>query len=280
MSGPAAGAKSPQAGAPRPPQPRRPGGRPPGPPPRGGLPRLRITLPERLPLRAVLIAVTALAVLVGGGSWAVYGSSWFRAERVTVGGTVQLTPAQVERAAGVPLGGALVSVDTGTVRKRLLAALPRIKDAEVARSWPHTITVKVTERTASAVLRTGGRFTEVDREGVRFATVGRAPGGVPLVQLTPDQSAGVQHFGTKRLLQAAIAVSADLPQSVHGKATAIRVRSYDGITVELTGGRDVLWGSAEQGARKAAVLSALMTARPHATHYDVSAPTAPAVSGS
>jgi len=243
-------------------------------------PRLRVTPPSR---RTTLIVLVLLTVLAGGGTWAVYGSSWLRATRVTVHGERVLTAGQIEHAAAVPLGGPLASVDTGAVRRRLLAALPRVERVDVTRSWPHTISVTVTERVPSAVLRNGAKFTEVDRDGVRFATVDRAPAGVPLVQLTPDTTgaaASLRMFPTGRLLQSAILVSADLPDSVRGRATAIRVRSYDGITVELAGGREVMWGSAEQGAFKASVLTALMKAEPHASRFDVSAPTSPAASGS
>jgi cell division protein FtsQ len=244
-----------------------------------GGPRRRVVLtpPGR---RTVLIGLILLTVLAGGGTWAVYGSSWFRATGVTVRGQRVLTAAQIERAAGVPLGGPLISVDTGAVRARLLRALPRIDRVSVDRSWPHTVSVTVVERTPSAVLRSGGRYTEVDRDGVRFATVDRAPAGVPLLQLAPTPSASLRHFGTKRLLQAAIAVAGDLPDSVRRQATAVRVRSYDGVTVELSGGREVMWGSSEDGPRKASVLTALMKAEPHATRFDVSAPTAPAAAGS
>ncbi|MEE4541580.1 FtsQ-type POTRA domain-containing protein [Streptomyces sp. V4-01] len=244
--------------------------------PRRGGPRF--TAPAR---RTALVALIVLTVLVGAGTWALYGSSWFRADRVAVAGNSALTTGQIERAAAVPLGGPLLSVDTGAVRGRLLAALPRIGRVEVGRSWPHTITVRITERTAAAVLRSGARFTEVDRDGVRFATVDRAPAGVPVLRLEPDRAgaaASLRQFGTTRLLQAAIAVAGDLPDVLRGRATAIRVRSYDGITVELSGGREVVWGSAEDGALKAAALTALMKVQPHADHFDVSAPTAPAAS--
>jgi cell division protein FtsQ len=231
--------------------------------------------------RAVLAALVALTLVTGGTTWALYGSAWFRATQVRVNGAGVLTAAQIERAAVVPLGGPLLSVDTGAVRRRVLAALPRVRDVAVTRSWPHTVRVEVTERTASAVLAApGGKFTEVDRDGVRFATAARAPRGVPLVQLTPVDSASLRHFGTRGLLRAAIEVSRDLPDSVRGRATTIRVRSYDGITVELSGGREVMWGSAEDGARKAEVLTALLKAQPEATRFDVSAPTAPAAAGS
>lgn len=250
-----------------------PAGRAPG--AGGGAPRLTVRA-----RRIALLVLVALTVLLGGGTWVVYGSPWLRADTVSVRGDGALTGAQITRAAAVPLGGALVSVDTGAVRKRLLKALPRLKDARVHRSWPHTVRIDVTEREPSAVLKSGGKFVEVDREGVRFATVDRRPTGVPLVELTPDQTASFRHFGTKRLLQAAITVAGRLPDSLTGHATAIKVRSYDAVTIELTGGKDVMWGSQDDSATKAQVLTALMKAEPDATHYDVSAPTAPAASGS
>jgi cell division protein FtsQ len=230
--------------------------------------------------RTVLVLLVAATVLLGGGTWAVYGSPLLRATKVGVEGNRVLTVDQIERAARVPLGGALMSVDTGAVRRRLLKALPRIDRVSVERAWPHTVRVKVTERVAAAVVRTGRTYTEVDKQGVRFATVDRPPAGAPLLQLGPVQPASLRQFGADGLLQAAIAVAADLPEAVRKGARAIRVRSYDGITVELTGGREVMWGGPGQGARKAAVLTALMKARPGAVRYDVSAPTAPAASGS
>ena len=49
--------------------------------------------------------------------------------------------------------------------------------------------------------------------------------------------------------------------------------------LELSRGRTVVWGSGEKGAAKARALTALMKAAPKARHFDVSAPTAPAVVG-
>ncbi|MCZ4121577.1 cell division protein FtsQ/DivIB [Streptomyces sp. H39-S7] len=230
--------------------------------------------------RAVLILLVLVTLSAAAGTWLVYGSSWLRAERVTVSGTDVLTAEEVRAAAGVPLRGPLASVDTGAVERRLLAALPRIREVTVERDWPHTIDLKVTERTPSAVLKSGGKFIEVDAEGVRFATVVTAPAGAPLVELTADQSPSLLHFGTKAMLRAAVEVSAKLPDSVRKDARVIRMRSYDSVIVELSGGRTVVWGSAEDGSRKAAVLTALMKAAKNANRFDVSAPSAPAASGS
>lgn len=55
--------------------------------------------------------------------------------------------------------------------------------------------------------------------------------------------------------------------------------SYDSVVLELTGGRSVTWGG-EQSDAKGRALNALLKAAPKAGHFDVSVPTAPAVSGS
>jgi cell division protein FtsQ len=94
--------------------------------------------------------------------------------------------------------------------------------------------------------------------------------------LTLSQSPSVRLFGTKRLLQAAVEVAADLPSAVHKAARSIRVRSYDNITILLSGGRTVMWGSRERGGEKAVALTALMKAVGGANRFDVSAPSAPA----
>lgn len=231
--------------------------------------------------RTALVLLIAVAVLTAAATWLLYGSSWLRVTAVQVTGTRVLTPDQVRRAADVRLGGPLVSIDTDAVAQRLRTRLRPIAAVEVSRSWPHTLTLRVTERIPSALIESGAKFIEVDADGVRYATVSASgvPKGVPLVKLAAQQSVSLRFFGAKRLLQAAVVVAGDLPAAVHRDARVIRVRGYDSITVELTGGRTVMWGSEEQGARKAQVLTALMKAAKSASHFDVSAPTAPSVSG-
>nr|WP_234430785.1 FtsQ-type POTRA domain-containing protein [Streptomyces sp. NRRL F-4489] len=235
----------------------------------------------RRPGRRGVIIIAVLAALLGGfGAWALYGSDWLRLESVRAAGTQVLTPREVVAAAAAPLHTPLASVDTDAIEHRLLARLPRIKRVEVTRSWPHTLGLEVTERTPELLLQTNGKFEEVDGEGVRFATVARAPKGVPLLTLTVSDPAGSRRFGTGRLLRAAVAVARDLPPAVRPDVRSVRVRSYDAISLELAGGRTVLWGSSEQGAEKAKVLAALLKAARDARHFDISVPSAPAVSGS
>lgn len=229
--------------------------------------------------RALAAAVVAV-LFVAGVIWLLYGSAWLRAEHVTTTGTQVLTPQQVEAAAEVPIGAPLIAVDTDAVEARLLRQLPRIHSVDVVRSWPHGIGLKVSERRPVLVLEKGGKFIEVDADSVRFATVDTAPRGVPRLELTTSASPSLRRFGADRLVGEAVRVRGDLPDRIVRDLTSLEVRSYDHISLELKGDRTVVWGSAEDGEAKARTLVALMKAAPTARHFDVSAPTAPAVSGS
>jgi cell division protein FtsQ len=244
-----------------------------------GISRLR-----RLSRHRTGVALLLVGLLVGGG-WLLYGSPWLRVRRVEVTGVRVLTREEVREAAPVRLGIPLASVDTGAVEARLRARLPRIASVAVVRTWPGTLMLEVTERTPKAVLKVGGNFIEVDAQGVRYATDSTAPSGVPLVKLTaPTTGAGVsetnRYFGTGNLLRAAVQVGADLPESVQKQTQVIQVESFDGISLELSGGRRVLWGSPQGGAQKAVALLALMKEAADAKYFDVSAPTNPAATAS
>ncbi|MEU9053976.1 FtsQ-type POTRA domain-containing protein [Streptomyces sp. NPDC048384] len=239
----------------------------------------------RVRRRRTMIILLVVLVLLGAGSvWLLYGSKWLRVERVSVSGTRVLTPAQVLEAADVPVGAPLISVETDAIEARLRRKLPRIDVVEVDRSWPRGISLKVAERTPVLIVQKDGKFVEVDKEGVRFATVSVAPKGVPALELTVSRSssaaASLRRFGEARLMREAVRVADALPDAVARGTQVVKVRSYDDISLVLSGGTTVAWGSGEKGAAKARTLTALMKASPDARYFDVSVPTAPASSGS
>lgn len=252
-----------------------PSGPPPGPRLGTGFPRLGLSG------RATLIAsLVAVAVLAGGGAWLLYGSAWLRVERVGVSGTRVLAPREVAEAADIPVNAPLASVDTDAVAGRLRAKLPRIASVAVERAWPDEIALKVVERKPEMLLKKGGKFIEVDKESVRFATAVNPPKGVPVLELDASDSPSLGRFGVARLQREAVRVAAGLPEPIHHRTRVIRVRSYDSITLELTDGRTVMWGSSERSATKSGVLLALMKTAGNARYFDVRAPSAPVVPGS
>ncbi|MFJ8016660.1 cell division protein FtsQ/DivIB [Streptomyces sp. NPDC096339] len=229
----------------------------------------------------VLLAALACALLLaGGGTWVLYGSSWLRVEKVTAGGTEVLTPEQVVAAAAVPVGAPLVGVDTDEIADRVRGRLPRIDSVDVVRAWPHGIGLKVTERKPVLLIKKDANFVEVDASGVRFDTVPKAPAGVPVLELNAGGSPSARRFDEERLLHEAVLIAGALPEPVSKQTVQVKVGSYDSVVLELTGGRSVTWGSGEQSEAKGRALTALLKAAPKAGHFDVSVPTAPAVSGS
>ncbi|MBT2412162.1 FtsQ-type POTRA domain-containing protein [Streptomyces sp. ISL-12] len=247
-----------------------------------GPPRVRRF--KRPRLRTIVILAALLVTLGGAAGWLFYGSAWLRVEEVSVSGTRVLTPEQVREAADVPVGEPLISVGIETIEARLTKKLPRIDVIEADRSWPDGIELKVTERTPVLLVQNGDKYVEVDDGGVRFATVSRAPKGVPLLELAVSRpgsaAASLRRFGEDRLAREAVRVAGRVPDPVARDTRLVKVRSFDDISLELTGGRTVAWGSGEKGADKARALTALMKAAPGARHFDVSVPTAPASSGS
>ncbi|TLS39850.1 FtsQ-type POTRA domain-containing protein [Streptomyces montanus] len=259
-------------------------------------PRLRRLPRERLPRpRTLIILLVCVALLGTGGVWVLYGSQWLRVERVSASGMRVLTAQQVLEAADVPVGSPMISVDTDAIEARLRRKLPRIDSVDVVRSWPHGIGLKVAERTPVVIIENTEKranFVEVDAKGVRYATVSRAPKGVPALELpaplsaarpssrTSSQSASLRRFGIDRLVREAVRVAGSLPAAVARDTRMVKVRSYDSISLELRGNRTVAWGSGEEGRAKARALTALMKAAPEARYFDVSVPTAPASSGS
>nr|WP_070197643.1 FtsQ-type POTRA domain-containing protein [Streptomyces oceani] len=227
-----------------------------------------------------LLLLLAVVLVASFGVWALYGSDWFRAERVSVSGTRALTEKQVRDAAAVPVGSPLASLDEAAVEHRLRERLRRIDRVRVERSWPHEVSVEVTERKPVLVLehspgRADGSYVEVDDDGVRFGTLDKRPKDVPLLSLEPRAPADARHFSDSRLRRAAARVAESLPESLARETRGVLVRSYDDISLRLTDGRTVLWGSADGGAAKAEALAALRKAEKDAEHFDVSVPRAP-----
>jgi cell division protein FtsQ len=192
-------------------------------------------------------------------------SDLLRVAHVEVSGAGRLTAAQVRDAAGAVKGDELATVDVDAMRRRL-EALPTVRRASVRRDWPRTIRIHIVERRPVAAIADRRAFHLVDVEGVRISTVTDVPKGIAVVRLGPRAAPA--------LVADALRVMAALPADLRRRVASVQVASPDGIELRTTDGDTVVWGSAEQSERKAAVLAALL--RHRATRYDVSAPDAPA----
>ncbi|MFF5172095.1 cell division protein FtsQ/DivIB [Micromonospora sp. NPDC000089] len=216
--------------------------------------RMRAALPW-----AVAAGVLALAGLV---AWTLLGTGLFGVREVRVVGARLVTPVEVRDAAAVPDGIPLARVDLAATARRIDALAP-VERATVTRDWPGALVVTVVERTGVAVVPRDGQFLVLDRTGVAFRAVPRAPDGLPVVRVVAP---GPEDPGTLAALQ----VLAALTPQLRAELTEVTVDGLARISLALRGDRTVVWGDATRGTDKARVATALL-GRDAAT-IDVSAP--------
>jgi cell division protein FtsQ len=201
-------------------------------------------------------------VLLTVGWWLLYQSKYFLVESVTIVGNSRLTAEQITGAAAVPVGNALMSLNTGAITEQLLT-LPEIKIATVERGWPHTILITVTERTPIAVAQTATGFNLIDDEGKNAGVVGAPPAGLLVIAAEPDSPA----------MKSAIAILAAVP--AEWKLASLTAATQDSVIGVLGNGVAITFGSGERAKDKVDVASALM--EKGYTVINVSAPDAPTI---
>lgn len=214
-----------------------------------------------------VVAVMVLVVLLVGGIWLVYFSSYLSVQGVDVTGVRQLSASQVRAAAAVAEGEPLARVDLDRIRSRVEAMAP-VRSADVTREWPDQVRIVVEEREAIAVVEIGGQLRGMDEDGVVFRDYAKAPADLPRVESSATT-------GSEALREAALVVAA-LPGDLAAKVDHVEVRTVDEISLVLRDDRTVEWGSAEQSEEKADVLASLLGQQ--ATHFDVSVPGRPTTS--
>ena len=217
--------------------------------------------------RRVVVAVLLLALVAAAG-WLVFFSPVLAVSGVQVTGSRVLSPDVVRRAASVPLGTPVATVDLDAISARV-DQLPAVKSVDVSRSWPDRVRIDVTERTAVAVVQggPGAPLRGVDREGVLFRQFPTKPHALPMLRMG-------DRTGTEALAEAA-AVAGSLPVGLARKVRYVEVRTVDTISLELRSGKQVRWGSADDSADKARVLERLLGVK--ASFYDVSVPGQPII---
>lgn len=214
-------------------------------------------------LRIALVLLLLLGLAAGAG-WVLLGSGVFAVKAVEVTGVDRLTASEVTARADIPEGEPLATLDAAGVQRRVGMLAP-VFSVEVARRWPGTVLINVTERTAAAVRARGTSWELVDRTGVAFATVQRRPRELALISAPVDQGPAA--------LKVALDVLAGLPADVRDQVRQVRAADAEHVSIKLTRGRSVVWGGPDRSERKSAVLSALLTRK--ARVYDVSAPDIP-----
>jgi len=215
-------------------------------------------------LGVVLLGLLALVVTVGLGL-VMYFTPLMSVRNVVVVGTGTVTEEQVLHAAAVPVGRPLLQVDTDAVADRV-ATIRQVATARVQREYPSTLRITIAERVPVAVKDFPDGPRLYDRDGVDFT--GPPPPALPYLDV---DNPGPADPPTK----AALEVLTSLRPDVAGQVGRVAAPSVASITLTLTDGRVVVWGTNDRTEEKAEKLAALLTQPGHT--YDVSSPDLPTV---
>ena len=220
-------------------------------------------------LRFVVLVLGVVIAVV-----AVFGATRSPAldvDHVVVRGADQTGAAAVRRASGVPLGRPLVSVDPAHVEARL-ERLPWVERASVARSWPGTVRITLTERTPIAVVGTGSAAVVVDGDGRAIAAAHHED--LPVVAGAPV-AVGRELAAPRRSV---VSILEEMPAALRREVAAAHA-TPSGIALTLTDDITVRWGDSSQPSAKADALAVLLEQADRSTiaGIDVSVPRAATV---
>lgn len=214
----------------------------------------------------VLMWSALISVIVVGLGLLLYFTPVMAVRNTVVTGVGAVTQEEIVAAAAVAPGTPLLQVNTDSVAERV-AAIRRIASARVQRQYPSTLRITVVERVPVVVKDYPDGPHLFDRDGVDFA-VGVPPPGVPYID---TDNPGPNDEPTKAALQ----VMTSLRPEVAEQVARIAAPSVAAITLQLSDGRQVVWGTTDRTEEKALKLGALLT-QPGKT-YDVSSPDLPTV---
>ncbi|MBW8763087.1 MAG: FtsQ-type POTRA domain-containing protein [Microbacterium sp.] len=213
--------------------------------------------------RVLWLSVVGALILLIGGSVATAYSPLFAVQKITVVGATTLDPATVESALDAQLGTPLALVDTSKVKAALLA-FPLIETYALEAKPPHDLTVRIVERTPVGVIRSDAGYTLVDAAGVVLSTTSDQPAGQPLLEITGGTDS--------RAFESAGLVVRSLPADVRAALTGVRASTADDVTLTLSSGLTVVWGSEDESALKGVTLARAIALNPEASTIDVTSP--------
>ncbi len=214
----------------------------------------------------MLLAAVVLAVVGVGLGLLLYFTPAMSARSIVVTGIEAIPLEEVLDAAGVQTGTPLLQINTNQVADRV-ATIRRVARARVQRQYPSALRITVVERVPVAVKDYPDGPHLFDRDGVDFATAPPPP-AMPHLDVDDPRPSDP---ATKAALHVLTALRPEVSVQV-GRIAAPSVAS---ITLTLTDGRVVIWGTTDRIEEKAEKLAALLT-QPGRT-YDVSSPDLPTV---
>ncbi len=223
---------------------------------------------KRYAIGSSLISIALLLILVAA---AVY-SPLLAVQKIIVTGNQRVSHKALVTALKGQLGRPLPQVANSDIADSL-KKFTLIESFSLISQPPHTLMIRVVERTPIAIVFQGGSFSYFDPAGVKVGSASRTD-LLPVLDIkgTPAQS---------ETYKTAISVLLALPEKMLSQIAVMTVKSTDNVTFRLRGyaGQKVVWGDKSNAVLKSKVLAALIKnqSKNDRVTYDVSSPNAPTV---
>lgn len=215
-------------------------------------------------LFGTLVVAVAVAGWYGGRagwSWVRNDSGWLDVTRVAVVGTARLDASELQAAAGVRPGDALLDIDAPAVVARL-ELLPLVRRAQVKKNWSREVVITVEERQPVALVLID-RLVEVDVDGVVLpADAGGDMANLPIVRgldaEVPEPGGRIVDPALPGALDLAVRIS-DPTLGLERRVSEIWAAEADSLVLHLMeGGVPVLVGRGDCPRRRLQALCAVL----------------------
>ncbi|MEO3871606.1 FtsQ-type POTRA domain-containing protein [Nonomuraea sp. B12E4] len=208
--------------------------------------------------------VLLTAGVVGTAAWLVFFSPVLGVRSIEIVGNITVPSERIKQQAGVPDLHPLATVNLADVESRVLD-IRQLATAKVDRIWPGTLKIQVVEREPVAAIAAGGKFAIIDKQGVVIEVKNSVPPMLPLLKVDNPATGDP-------VMTAALQVVQAVPDVIAGRLRQVRAGTAEGVTLELSDGRTVIWGGPDRPEEKARILTSLLKREKAVTLYDVSSP--------
>lgn len=218
--------------------------------------------------RSLMAAVAILVILVLATTF----TPLLAIDKIMVSGESRVSEKQIQNILKKYVGTPLTTISESAVAADL-KGFPIIESIALVSRPPHTLEIRVTERTPIAIVVRNGTQFLYDPAGVKL---GLAKGNekLPTVIVTGNPKNSTTY-------KQAIDVILALPLQLLDRVAYIQAKTRDNVTLRLRGAaaQTIIWGDSEDSILKSKVLKTLLlkTSTKIRATFDVSSPLTPSV---
>lgn len=198
---------------------------------------------ERIQVRWWLLGTIALVAAI---VISVLEAPMFEAQSVQLSGNARTSDGLVFEALAIPDDQALLLYDIDAAEEAV-AALPWVREVDIARQWPGTVQVVIRERgvAASIGLPDGTEWVVLSEDGVVVERRATPPANVPLIVGTDAIVGGARIGEPVDEARHALEVALDVPGQIDPWITTWSLDDSGSLTAELIGSAQANFGAFE-----------------------------------